>query len=363
MRKYEKAWDNERMVFVKPEDIPEVEMHDQYRYFSEKLDSPNDFKGFVLTTVKSSNNIRHKKDGTAYCVKSHFRKICENSREYATATEAKKKAQESNVHKLCKKVMRSLQFIHIPSYTARDIAGTSISIIPDTYSPIKVLGTEKKDADTCLIPDITVECELLGVKQEVLIEVVYKHELGADKRNAYKAFNKNCLYIDISDLQRKLDMSDSEIESEIRNRLDNDCKWVTNKLHSLIVNKVLPSRFIEINYENGVLQPTLSRNTDDLYKLYFAFQDSITMEFKKHKVDIDSSFPCYREPTISKAEKYITNIGDCKKCNHCLKILNGESIDKTSVNIYCCKDELTKDSLIEFKDSLIYDALKLVNTQ
>lgn len=334
--KYKQAWDRITNKFVTPNEVNKAEAHDRNRYYSEPFSSYED-KGFVLTLHKQSKEYKSK-HGKSIVRQAHFVAIAENTKEYRRETDKKVRAQESLVHKLCKEVISEIRFIKIPEVKAQ-ILGQDIILLTEQYITINVVNIEKKDSDTGKIPDITAETIILGKKQELYIEVFYKHEVDESKRKMYNYHNKNCIEVDISDLRDNLDLSEKSLRKIIKDRIENGAYWVSNRAKCLI-EKIVADKFIlDINIgENYFKKSEYYYNKDKdkdieqwYYRRLYFFKDNILNK-------VPENHPCYfnSDPDrVYTQDEKCTNIGKCKNCNNCIELVGYKDNDINNIHIYC----------------------------
>lgn len=313
--KYKKAWDRITNKFVTPNEVNKAEAHDRNRYYSEPFSSYED-KGFVLTLHKQSKEYKSK-HGKSIVRQAHFVAIAENTKEYRRETDKKVRAQESLVHKLCKEVIKDIRFIRVNQVNTK-ILGQDMTLIYEQYIPINIINIEKKDSDTGRVPDITVETTILGKKQELYIEIFYKHEVDESKRKMYNYHNKNCIEVDISELRDNLDLSEKSLKKIIKDKIENKAYWVSNRAKCLIEKDVADKFILDINITNYLRKTEyyndlLGKNTPDwYYKRLYIFKDNL---FDK----VTESHPCYFNSDPNKVytqSTKCTNIGDCLRCSH-----------------------------------------------
>lgn len=350
--KHSVAWDSVEKKWVRVEEVPRIAMHDPYRYFSEQ----EEYEGDVLTVVKECEVTR--KSGKKHKVRGHFRSIGQNSKAYASIIEKKKKAQESLVHKTAKEVARNLEYIHIPELRV-GMLGIDVQLACEQYVPVKYVASEKRDTDTNKIPDITMEMKMLGVKQQLFIEIVYKNEVSAAKRDTYTLNKKNCLAVDISDLQCGLSMSEGRLEHIIRDRIEHEAYWVSSRFKQLVLEDIIPKHILEISYRKGLLrQSKYSKQSGDFGKDFYMFKDELTIRGK-----LDDKHPCYTDISkIEKGRESLVNIEECRNCKRCLSLRGWGSLYKEEVKIYCSKltDIEYPSGILEMMERIISEAKELL---
>lgn len=334
--KYETAWDRLTNKFVKPSDVNRAEEHDRNRYYSERFTEDED-KGYVLTLHRQSKEYKSK-SGKPIIRKAHFVKIAENTKEYRIKTDKYMKAQESSVHKLCKDVAKDIKYIKVPSVKAT-IMGRELIIVPEQIIPIKFIGMEKRDVETGRIPDIIVETTILGKKQELFIEIFYKHEINEMKRRQFNFYNKNCLEVDVSDLRDNLDLSEKSLRKIIKDKIENNAYWISNRAKCLIEKTVVDKFILDINIGESYFKKSdyyYNKDKDEdieqwYYRRLYFFKDNISNK-------VPENHPCYfnSDPDIvyTQDEK-CTNIGKCKNCNNCIELVGYKDNDINNIHIYC----------------------------
>lgn len=359
--KYEKAWDRVTRRYVTPSDVGRSEIHDRNRYYSEEFKDGED-KGYVLTLHKQSKEYKSKK-GKTIVRKAHFVKIAENTKEYREKTDKKIKAQESNVHKLCKEVIKEIKFIRVPKVEV-NVLNRRMVITTEQIIPIKLIKTEQIDKDTRKIPDITVETEILGKKQELFIEIFYTHEVDESKRKQLNYFNKNCLEVDISDIRDNLDLSEKVIKKLIKERIENHSYWISSRVKNLFEKEVISHYVLDIN-SNNFLRKTeyhgdlFEKNKVEwYYKRFYFFKDNI-----EHIVS--DNHRCYLKTDLDKVytqNEKCTNIGDCKNCSNCVGVDGYLEQDIRDVHIYCDTKNLGINNMnhIEFINMLFNKLIELL---
>lgn len=347
--KYPTAWDNVLKKFVKAEEVPEIESHDVYRFFSEQPETCNRaYIGDVLTVVKEAK--RQSKTGRQFSTQRHFRYVDHNSKGYHDMVEYKKESQESMLHKVCKQLSKEISFIKLPEVKV-NIAGTDIAIINEQYVKIKVTGTEIRDKETNCIPDITAEMEIMGTRQELFIEIVYKNEVHEKKRKAYRNFVKNCIAVDIYDIQSDLDMGEKQLQSLLKNRIIENSYWVSCGMQEVVTRISIPKYIFEISSHTILRESNLTTHRENPFKRYYFFRDEITLQGK-----LNESHPCYTDPNkIDKENKPSTDIGECKECKRCLGMGGYGSLNKENVRAYCNKHNTP---VLQLANIIIQDGLK-----
>lgn len=352
--KYERAWDNRKQEWVTPDQVDKCEGHDRNRYFTEKFE-PYENKGKVLTLHNTSTAYKNK-NGKDITRRAHFSAIADNTREYRVNTEIKQKHQESLVHKLCKEVIKQLEFIRIPSVSAR-ILDKEIQVIPEQYiKNLNVKSIEQKDELSGRIPDAVIEAEILGKKQDINIEFYYKHPVDENKRLQYQYYNMNCLEVSLVELRDNLDDSDKALKNKIRNIIQEKAYWVSNRLQLLIEKEAIKKYVIEISKRTGSLKISNNPNREQYesendwleHRLFF-FKDQLLGVDKKHKCRLDSNKSRY------------TDIGECQHCNNCIWIENYTSLNTDKTAVYCRKDgENKRVHPIELINNIINYAIEIL---
>ncbi len=357
--KHEKAWDNVRKCWVRPEDVLKGEAHDRNRYFTEQF-GINEDKGKVLTLHKASKKYKSK-NGVEVERKAHFAVIADNTREYREQTAKKIVRQESLVHKLCKNVIKELEFMKVPSVQAQ-ILGENITIIHEQYVKIHgIVGTEQKDTESGRIPDATIQVELLGKKQDIFLEFLYKHEVSEAKRKEYTYYKKNCLEIDISELQDNLDDSEKILKKKIRKAISEQAYWISNRFKQLIETDAVNKFVVEMSKKNGILLDTIYEDKGGFYKRLYFFKDNLS------KYNIPSEHPCYFKEnpgSVYTGNQKCVNIGQCNECSNCIWIKGYYSDNTDDTVIYCRKDgKCEKIHPVKLVDTIIEYAKSLLDTE
>lgn len=352
--KYEKAWDNLKKIWVTPDEIDRAEAHDRNRYFSEEFSEDED-KGKVLTLCKKSKTYKNK-NGKEISARAHFAVIADNTKLYRKATEKKIVRQESIVHKLCKDVIRDIEFIKVPKVNAT-ILGREIQIIPEQHIKItKINSVETRDEATGKIPDAKIEANLLGKNQEIAIEFMYKHAVDEQKKKQYMYYNINCLEVDISDLRDNLDDSEKTLRKKIKDKIENECYWVSNRAKEILERNIIDKHVRELSIKKGNLNNSIYYTNwkfateDEWYgKRLFAFKDTVNSKLQ--------SLDCYMQETDE--DNRAVNIGSCLNCTNCIYINNYYSKDTNDVVVYCRADDNgIKTNPAELIGSIINDMLK-----
>jgi hypothetical protein len=359
--KYETAWDNRLQRHVTPEQVSNIEAHDKIRFFSEKFDE-NENKGFALTLHKQSKPY-DSKYGKQIVRRAHFSAIAENTVEYRKKTTELSIRQESIVHKLCKEVIKDIEFIKVPEVKAT-IVDSECIVVPEQFVKIEFKCVEKKDDDTGRIPDAIVIADLLGVKQEVFIEFLYKHEVDENKRKMYNAFKKNCLEVDLSYLRDNLEESEKSLRTKIKSTIENECYWVSNSIKQYAENEAQSKYVIEFN-KNTILNDSKFYTRDQfedrhewLEKRLYVFKDDIP------KIsNIDNNHPCYfvAEDGVeySQSER-CTDIGNCLHCNNCVWISNYSTENTSNTKVFCKRNgDKKRVNPVELTNNIIKEAIKL----
>lgn len=357
--KHKRAWDNVRKCWVKPDDIQKGEAHDRNRYFTEQFGA-NEDRGKVLTLHKASKKFTNK-NGVTIERKAHFAVIADNTREYREQTAKKIVRQESLVHKLCKSVVKELRLIKVPSVQAQ-ILGENITVLHEQYVKIhKVVGTEQRDTESGRIPDATIQVELLGKKQEIFLEFLYKHEVSEEKRLQYKYYKKNCLEIDISELQDNLDDSEKVLKNKIRKAISEQAYWISNRFKQLIETDSANKFIVEMSKKNGILLDTIYENKGEFYKRLYFFKDNL------NKYNIPNEHPCFFDGnpnSVYTGNQKCVNIGQCNECNNCIWIKGYYSDNTDDTVIYCRRDgKCEKTHPVKIVDAILEYAKSLLDAE
>ena len=313
---YEKAWDVQRQEYVTAEQVDKCEMHDRNRYFSCKFSMDED-NGKVLTVRKEH---KYKRKDKEHSVRTHFMAIADNTKDYREQTRKKQEHQESIVHKLCKKVINEIEFIHIPEIQT-EIVGIKTPIIQDQYIRInKVIATEQKDDTTGFRPDATVEVSMLGINQPLLIEFCYKHPVSEEKRTRYRYYGVNVIEVDISELRDNLDEKEESLRKKIKTIIEERAYWISNRLEHAV--KEAESELVEeISFKNLLQRST---NFNDCGRRYYIFKDGLPHDHRCYEFE-----PVYKSIDIEK----------CKDCKYCVNMqgYNSPYSDFQKVKYWCLK--------------------------
>lgn len=225
---------------------------------------------------------------------------------------------------------------------------SNIQIIGETYLPIlKVVSIEKMDSQTNKIPDIVILTEIDGIKQELQIEIYYKHYVNEAKRRQLIYFKKNCIEIDVSFLKEDFSLSENDIKKRLVKIIENGehTYWISCKNEEYM--KALLDRYAcELAVDTVVLSrnmhPTLhydflrELDKDEYYKRrLMIFKDILNLDVNNPK------YP-------SEDDRQYCEIGDCLSCKNCLGIQNYFDTNINNVRVLCNLSEV----IFEDKNSL-----------
>lgn len=317
-RLYERAWDSIEDRFVTPEEVDRAELHAKNRYFSRdfNIKSRGTYGDVLIVREKSWRNRRY------------FASIGENTGKYRVEARRAQNKHDDSIHKLAEKLMKEIQYIHVPSIETYRLFNVRTEILNSQILELNDIVTQKKDKKSGKIPDLTATTIIKGKKVPLHIEIVYSNEVNEAKRNKFRENKINCIAIDLYDLKYKTELSHDELVKEIKYRLVNTAYWVSNEFREIVEHEAFSEWLSIIDRSNGITQSKYQNQTKE--KRYFIYNHNLP----KH-------CPYYKD-IKSECDKIAINIGDCKHCRQMLGIDGYDNVDiNDPVKLYCaCSDEL-----------------------
>ena len=352
-RKYECAYDSKLHKIVKPEEVAICDRYDKPRYYSVNEENNNMPGNMILTMRKETVDIPYKKpelhDKETYKRKLCFVALCANTVENNNKLRAQTKHQESLVHKLAKSIAKTVEYIKIPELKF-NILGIERTLIKEQYIKVRYLRSETKDAETGVIPDIVFETEYNGFKEELQLEIYYKHRVEELKKEILKKNKINCLEVDVSNIVSNLDISDNSIQKIITNAIRENAYWISNA-YIENYNEIYKNYILELNAQNFI---TLS-----IQRAYLADPDHRYYTFKRD-LERYSTF-CKQDPKDNLYDDRYIHIGQCKRCKNCLAIYGYGKDKLEDIHVYCfLHHELEKNdfiNIVSILDNISNEAL------
>lgn len=358
--KYDLAWDKETGLWVEPSSVDKNARHDKNRYFS-VAGGDNKDEGVVLIVANESKPYTSKK-GKVAVRRTHFCKLADNTREYRENIDRLVKAQESSVHKLCKKLVKEIGFMKLPALKV-NLLGHEFLVASERYVKVKLLavekglgsldrqpkpflnGAENENVDGRMLnrrPDVMVEASGIG---ELAIEFYYKHQVDEVKRFELTEAGINCVEVDISALRDNLEASEEELTEYILDAIREHAYWISSSEKEQVLNRYR-DMIMELRLGNGFCESKRYRKPSDEsnrvgmnmwynHRLY-AFKDTLTQN-----ENLSETHPCYRNPNDWLGNSVVVDKEVepwmCADCPNCLR-LDGFKDDKTeNVRVYCRK--------------------------
>jgi hypothetical protein len=350
--KYDKAYDSKLNKWVTVNDLNIADRYDKPRYYSsDKWDEIGEASD-ILTYRKETKLIIFKKpekhEGEqGFTRTACFIKVCDNTKENRERLSRQCEHQESVVHRIAKSVAKDLKFIKIPPIIV-NLAGTDYEIVREQYIKVKYKGEECKDTDTNRIPDLIFETEYLGVKEEIFVEIYYKHRVDEAKKREFRYYAKNCIEIDISELRNNLCETDIKLKTDITNAIVENGYWISNKFQEWFSREFINKYIIDLNLGTHLFRTEIHKGEKITYRnrLYIHIED---LNFADENI-------CQ-----SLNDKLKTcNIGNCLECSNCIGHKDVYSSEFSKVHIYCNsgKVDLASMQRVECVKTLVNLAFK-----
>jgi hypothetical protein len=343
--KYDKAYDAVLNKWVKPSEVHPADRYDKPRFFSEEKFNGKGAEGEILTYRKESIEIPYKRkdlhvDKASYTRQACFASFCKNTAENRKELKEKSSHQESKVHLLAKQIAKEIEYITLPSFEV-NLMGESCKIFRGHPVKVKYKGAEKQDSQSKRIPDLIFETEYLGKKEELYVEIFYKHRVDQQKKEEFKRLAKNCIEIDISDLRCDLNMDDKALRDKIEYAIVNSGYWISNGFQEWFNRFFIHKYILDINKSNYLRNTTIHNG------------DKITLENRLYL--FKDGLPMVNGEEICDASPYdTTNIGTCKTCRNCIEISNYRSKDTNKIHCYC---DMTKRGLARLSKAKFIEKL------
>lgn len=340
--KYNRAFDKELNRYVGIEEFTEenkAEWYDRPRYF--KTDDIDSEENEVLGYVRQSQPFRRSnmREDTPDIVRAaHFVKVCNNTKYECDRLSGKVKTQESYVHKLTKEIGKAVKVIKIPAIVV-NVAGYEIRLTEEQYIPVQFIDTEYSIRCCNAVADIAYDTEILGVKQKIFVEVLYRHRVDEEKRNRLQTNKINCIEVDISDIREELDLSYQEIKRELLERITYTGYWISSAIKEIVEHSLADTELIEMTIHNGKLRHSEYRDGAYFSRAY-AFKDMLKLP-KGHKCHIEKE-----ETWGANPDKY-TNVGECNNCKTCASISGYLDSNVNNIRVVCMANTELENVAIE----------------
>ena len=330
--KFSRAFDMHLKKWVEPKDFTnanKAEWYDKPRYYA--TDREFDIDNDILTYVQESKPFRRKNmkpETPDVVVQAHFASICKNTaknREYLKSAAEK---QESEVHMLAKQIAKNIGFIKIPAINA-DMYGDKIELMQEQFVPVIFKEEEAYDDLSGTIPDVKFATTILGVYEEIHLEILYSHRVDYMKRSRLENAGISCLEVDLSDLKSRDRIKKDELSKIIKERIQNCAYWVTNRAAKMCT-KILRDKYILGLQVGGKLYQSNKHPNSDRARRAYVYKDTL---------GVSEDHPCY----MSTDDSFNTNYGkivepcDCKACEYCMLLEGYEEEDILKLRILCDK--------------------------